>query len=150
MRQLQTEGKYTITEEMRERLSDFAAGYATEEETAETIREIYEKTGYVMDTHTAVAAHVCEQYKKASGDTTKCLVASTASPYKFVKSVLTAIDGDAYSQKAELELLPELERVSGVELPRAIREILDAQVRHGRECDADRMQETVEEILGIR
>ena len=150
MRQLQTEGEYTITEEMRERLSDFAAGYATEEETAETIREIYEKTGYVMDTHTAVAAHVCEQYKKASGDTTKCLVASTASPYKFVKSVLTAIDGDAYSQKAELELLPELERVSGVEMPRAIREILDAQVRHGRECDADRMQETVEEILGIR
>ena len=103
-----------------------------------------------MDPHTAVAAHVCEQYKKASGDTTKCLVASTASPYKFVKSVLTAIDGDAYSQKAELELLPELERLSGVEMPRAIRENLDAQVRHGRECDPDRMQETVEEILGIR
>ena len=102
-----------------------------------------------MDTHTAVAAHVCEQYKKDTGDTTKCLVASTASPYKFVKSVLTAIDEKKYSQKEELELLPDLEQISGVEMPGAIREILDAQVRHSRECDADRMQETVEEILGL-
>ena len=150
MRQLQTEGRYTITEEMREQLSDFAAGYATEEETAETIREIYERTGYVMDTHTAVAAHVCQAYKADSGDGTKCLVASTASPYKFVKSVLTAIGKEAYSQKEELELLPELERISGVEMPNAIKEILNAKIRHHRECDADKMQETVEEILGIR
>ena len=149
MGQLQTEGKYTITDAMREQLSDFAAGYATEAETADMIRKTYEKAGYVMDTHTAVAAHVCEQYKKDTGDTTKCLVASTASPYKFVKSVLTAIDEKKYGQKEELELLPDLEQISGVEMPGAIREILDAQVRHSRECDADRMQETVEEILGL-
>ena len=149
MGQLQTEGKYTITDAMREQLSDFAAGYATEAETADMIRKTYEKAGYDMDTHTAVAGHVCEQYKKDTCDTTKCLVASTASPYKFVKSVLTAIDEKKYGQKEELELLPDLEQISGVEMPGAIREILDAQVRHSRECDADRMQETVEEILGL-
>ena len=112
---------------MREQLSDFAAGYATEAETADMIRKTYEKAGYVMDTHTAVAAHVCEQYKKDTCDTTKCLVASTASPYKFVKSVLTAIDEKKYGQKEELELLPDLEQISGVEMPGAIREILDAR-----------------------
>lgn len=150
MAQLSEKGKYTITDEMKKQLSDFASGYATEEETAAMIKKIYEKTGYVMDTHTAVAAHVCESYKKDTGDGTKCLVASTASPYKFVKSVLTAIDKDKYGQKEELELIPELERISGVEIPRAIREIMDAKVLHSRECDADKMQETVEDILGIR
>lgn len=147
---LQTEGAYTITEAMKEKLQDFASGYTTEEETAETIRSIYKKTGYVMDTHTAVASHVCSAYRKETGDTAKCLVASTASPYKFVKSVLTAIDQEAYGDRDELELLPELERISGVEMPQAVKEILHAQVRHSRECDADRMQEEVEEILGLR
>lgn len=149
MAQLASEGTYTITEEMRKQLGDFASGYATEEETAAMIKKTYEKTGYVMDTHTAVAAHVCEVYKRETKDQTKCLIASTASPYKFVKSVLTAIDEEAYGQKDELALLPELERISGVEMPGAIQEILHAKVLHSRECDADKMQETVEEILGI-
>ena len=77
---------------MREKLEDFEAGYATEAQTADQIRRIYEATGYVLDTHTAVASHVCDEYRKASGDGSKCLVASTASPYKFVKSVMTSID----------------------------------------------------------
>lgn len=63
MEELKTTGKYTITLEMKEKLADFAAGYSTEEETAESIHDTYQKTGYVMDTHTAVAAHVCGQYR---------------------------------------------------------------------------------------
>ena len=87
MRQLKEEGVYEITEEMRGQLGDFVGGFATEEETKETIKNTYEKTGYVTDTHTAGAAHVCAQYRKESGDEKKCLVASTASPYKFIHSV---------------------------------------------------------------
>ena len=68
MEQLKVKGSYEITPEMKERLADFEGGYATEEETKETIRTTYEKTGYVMDTHTAVAAYVCAQYRKNSGD----------------------------------------------------------------------------------
>ena len=146
---LQAEGRYTVTEAMKEQLSDFAAGYATEEETADTIRRVYERTGYVMDTHTAVAARVYGKYREETGDGTKTVIASTASPYKFVKSVLAAIDPEAYGRQEELALLPELERLSCVEMPRAVQEILCAQVRHTRECDADRMRETVEEILGL-
>ena len=148
MAQLKEKGSYEITPLMRERLSDFEGGFATEEETKETIRTTYEKTGYVMDTHTAVAAYVCAQYRKNSGDGKKCLVASTASPYKFIHSVMTAID-DKYADTDEFELIDELSRISGTAVPKAIEEIRNADIRHTRECDADAMKETVKEILRV-
>lgn len=92
MNELKEKGVYEITPEMKEKLADFRGGYATEAETAEMIHDTYKKTGYVMDTHTAVAAYVCKKYREESKDTKKCLVASTASPYKFARSVMTAID----------------------------------------------------------
>ena len=148
MAQLKEKGSYEITPEMKERLSDFEGGFATEEETKETIRTTYEKTGYVMDTHTAVAAYVCAQYRKNSGDHKKCLVASTASPYKFIHSVMSAID-EKYADVDEFELIDELSRISGTTVPKAIEEIRNAEIRHKRECDAGAMKETVKEILGV-
>ena len=148
MEELKTTGKYTITLEMKEKLADFAAGYSTEEETAESIHDTYQKTGYVMDTHTAVAAHVCGQYRAKSGDQTKCVIASTASPYKFVKSVMSAIDAEN-ANADEFDLLPKLQEVSGVPMPQAIKDILDAKVFHDLECDADKMKDTVKGILGV-
>ena len=148
MEELKTTGKYTITPEMKEKLADFAAGYSTEEETAESIHDTYQKTGYVMDTHTAVAAHVCGQYRTKSGDQTKCVIASTASPYKFVKSVMSAIDAEN-ANADEFDLLPKLQEVSGVPMPQAIKDILDAKVLHDLECDADKMKDTVKGILGV-
>ena len=148
MEELKTTGKYTITPEMKEKLADFAAGYSTEEETAESIHDTYQKTGYVMDTHTAVAAHVCGQYRAKSGDQTKCVIASTASPYKFVKSVMSAIDAEN-ANVDEFNLLPKLQEVSGVPMPQAIKDILDAKVLHDLECDADKMKDTVKGILGV-
>lgn len=148
MRGLKEEGSYQITEEMKAGLRDFEAGYATEEQTAATIREVYEKTGYVMDTHTAVAAHVCQEYQAKTKDTAKCVVASTASPYKFVKSVMTAID-ERYAAEDEFRLLEELKRVSGTEVPGAVREILNANVLHSLECDVDNMEQTVRNLLDL-
>ena len=148
MRQLKEEGVYEITEEMRGQLGDFVGGFATEEETKETIKNTYEKTGYVMDTHTAVAAYVCKKYREESKDTKKCLVASTASPYKFARSVMTAID-PAYDAMDEFQLIDELNKVSGFPVPNAIEEIRNAEIRHTTECDADKMKETVKEILGV-
>lgn len=143
---LKGKGSYSITNEMAEKLKDFHAGFATEEDTADCIRRIYQETGYVIDTHTSVAAYVCEQYRGKSGDSRKCLVASTASPYKFAKSVMMAIDGK-YEASDDLELLDELHRVSGVDMPQAIQDILDAKVIHTLECDTDKMQETVKALL---
>ncbi|MDY4206915.1 MAG: threonine synthase [Lachnospiraceae bacterium] len=148
MEELKNSGSYTITENMKAKLSDFASGYSDESETAESIRENYEKTGYVIDTHTAVAAHVCEQYRIKTGDAKKCVIASTASPYKFVKSVMTAID-EKYADADEFELLKVLEETSGVEMPQAIKDILDANILHTLECDADKMKETVKGILQV-
>ena len=101
-----------------------------------------------MDTHTAVAARVCREYQERTGDTAKCVAASTASPYKFVKSVMTAIDGK-YSSKDEFELLEELKRLSGTELPDAVKEILDADILHTLECDAGQMEQTVKALLNL-
>ena len=148
MAQLKEKGVYEITPEMREKLADFAGGFATEEECAATIRKTYERTGYVMDTHTSVAAAVCAQYRKDSGDEKKCLVASTASPYKFIHSVMTAID-EKYASVDEFSLINELSSISGVEIPNAINEIRNADIRHNRECDADQMKATVKEILSV-
>ena len=148
MTQLKEEGVYEITAEMKEGLKDFVGGFATEEEVKETIHDTYQKTGYVMDTHTAVAAHVCAQYRKDTQDEKKCLVASTASPYKFVRNVMTAID-PKYDEMEDFVLIDELEKVSGFPIPNAIKEIRDAEVRHTTECDADQMKETVKNILGV-
>ncbi len=141
-------GSYEITPEMRERLSDFVGGYATEKETAEIIENTYKNTGYVMDTHTAVAAHVCRAYKDKWDNYTKELVVSTASPYKFLKSVMTAID-DKYQTMDEFDLVEELNKISGTPIPNAISEIKNAEIRHRRECNVDQMKETVLDILEI-
>ena len=149
MEQLKENGKYEITAEMKEKLKDFAGGYATEAETKAAIHNVYKETGYVMDTHTAVASHVSRAYRKESGDSRKMLVASTASPYKFVRSVMSAID-ETYAQMDEFALIGELEKASNMDVPCAIKEILHAEIRHTRECDADKMKDTVKDILEIR
>lgn len=146
MEELKAGGKYEITPDMKEKLSDFAAGYADEEQTAGAIRENYEKTGYVMDTHTAVASHVCGSFKEANG-ASKYVIASTASPYKFARSVMGALGKGENDD--ELKLLYGLESISGVPMPQAVKDILDAKVLHRTECNADKMEETVKAILKI-
>ena len=96
MRNLAAEGKYEITDEMKAQLKDFYGNYANEKETAEEIAEVYKKTGYIMDTHTAVASRVYRKYVAETGDQTKTVIASTASPYKFTRSVMDAIDAEKY------------------------------------------------------
>ena len=140
MEELKSTGKYTITEAMKEHLGDFAAGFASEAETDASIKKLYSKTGYVMDTHTAVADHVCDEYRKTTDDYKKCVIASTASPYKFVKSVMTAID-ENYANEDEFSLLTKLQEASGVDMPQAIKDILEANILHTIECDIDKMQE---------
>lgn len=149
MTELKTKGSYAITGEMKANLADFAAGYATEEQVAKTIHDIYEDTGYVMDTHTAVAATVYKAYREDSKDDRKTVIASTASPYKFAGSVMSAID-PKYKGQDDFKLIEELHKVSGTELPNAIKEIMNAEIRHNTECDVDQMEQTVKNILGVK
>ena len=146
MKSLKEKGVYELSEDMKANLSDFAAGYATETEVKEKIAATYKKTGYVMDTHTAVAASVYDAYRQDSGDTRKTVIASTASPYKFSRSVMTAIDAN-YEALEEFDLIDALEVISNVDIPNAVEEIRDAKILHTMECDADKMEETVKNIL---
>lgn len=100
---LKEKGSYEIPGNIREQMQDFAAGYADEAETNETIRRVYEATGYVMDTHTAVARAVCEAYIRETKDDRKMVLASTASPYKFAGSVLAALEGAAPETEEKAE-----------------------------------------------
>jgi threonine synthase len=143
------EGRYEITPKMREELKDFYGSYTTEEETAEFIRNLYEKTGYVIDTHTAVAAGVYEKYKKETGDSTKTVIASTASPFKFTRSVMDAIDRDKYSSLGDFELVDELSKIANVKVPQAIEEIRSAPELHKTVCEVDEMEEAVKKFLKI-
>ena len=133
---------------MQKFLHDFSAGYATQEETAESICKIYEQTGYVMDTHTAVARSVYEKYRMSRQDNTKTLLASTASPYKFPVSVMQALK-EAEGGEEEFRLIERMEKVSNMPIPQAVKGLEDRPVLHTVECDPVDMRRTVESILGI-
>ena len=148
MQSLTTTGRYEITPEMKEKLKDFAGGFATEEEVAKEIARMYETCGYVMDTHTAVASSVYHKYKEQTRDHTKTVIASTASPYKFTRSVMDALHKDSGSM-ADFELVDELSRISGVKVPAAIEEIRTAPVLHDTVVETADMKNAVKKILGI-
>lgn len=147
MASLAKDGKYTVTPEMKEKLSDFYGNYTSEKETAEVIKKLYEDTGYIIDTHTAVAAGVYDKYKKETGDTkTKTVIASTASPFKFTRSVMEAID-PKYASMGDFELVDELSKIANVKVPQAIEDIRSAKILHDTECDVDKMEDTVKAFL---
>ena len=125
-------------------------GSALQEETAEEILNLYEKTGYIIDTHTAVATGVYHKYLKDTKDTdTKTVIASTASPFKFTRSVMDAID-KKYDAMTDFELVDELSKIGNVKIPNAIEEIRTAEVRHKTVCEVDEMPKVVKEFLNVK
>ena len=148
MAALSGQGRYEITEEMKAQLQDFYGNYASEEETAAEIKRLYEDCGYVIDTHTAVASTVYQKYVKETGDEAKTVIASTASPFKFTRSVMNAIDRK-YDALGDFELVDELSKIANVAVPGAIEEIRTAPVVHDVQCDVDKMKDTVEQFLKL-
>lgn len=149
MQNLATEGKYEITGDMKAQLKDFYGNYANEKETAEEIAEVYKKTGYIMDTHTAVASKVYRKYVAETKDQTKTVIASTASPYKFTRSVMDAIDAEKYKGMGDFELVDALSELSGVKVPQAIEEIRTAPVLHKNVVETADMPKIVKQFLNI-
>ena len=148
MEQLSKGGIYQITEKMRSQLADFYGNFATEEETAGVIKALYGETGYVIDTHTAVASCVYGKYAAETGDSTKTVIASTASPFKFTRSVMNAIDSK-YDSMGDFELVDELSKIANVKVPNAIEEIRTAPVLHDTVVDVPEMPAAVKNVLGI-
>ncbi len=148
MDSLKEKGVYEINSDMKKSLEDFYGGYAGDEDTLKAIESFYEKTKYVMDTHTAVAYSVYEKYKAETGDTTKSIIASTASPFKFPKSVNDALNfGD--KNMNDFELIEKLAQFAGIEVPNGAKDLDKKEIKHTKVCQKDEIKKTISEILGV-
>jgi len=148
MDKLKKDGKYEIDDKMKEELKDFFGGYASEDETARAITEVYKDTNYVIDTHTAVSYAVYQKYLKETKDTTKTVIVSTASPYKFTPDVMKSIDAK-YIGLNDFELIKELSKITKVDIPAGIKDLETRPVLHKTVCKKDEMQKQIEKILNI-
>ena len=149
MKSLSEGGEYTITDEMKAQLGDFYGNFCSEDETAQAISDIYKDSNYVIDTHTAVAAGVYKKYVSETADHLPTVIASTASPYKFTRSVMEAL-GEEHKDLDDFGLVDALSALSGVPVPRAVEEIRTAPVLHDRVVDAVDMPAAVKDILKIK
>lgn len=148
MKNLTEKGCYDIDASMKDFMTDFVGGYAVHEENMAAIKKLYDNSGYLIDTHTGVALAVYEKYKKETGDNTKTIIASTASPYKFSASVMSALGKDIEG-KDEFEIVDMMHEASGVDIPNAVEEIRNAKILHNTEADIDDMLNTVAKILNL-
>ncbi len=142
MEELNSKGKYEITQDMWQLLNkDFYGGCVFKEDVLKTIKETFEKYGYLLDTHTAVAYKTMEDYKKETKDKTATIVLSTASPYKFTRSVYQALYGEA--EEDEFTLMEKLFKNTKVEIPENLKNLQTKEIRHSHVCKVDEMKKFV-------
>lgn len=142
MNDLSSKGKYNITPEMKKELADFIGFYANEDQVFTTIKSIYEESGYVIDTHTAVAATADRSVSQAN----KSIVVSTASPYKFTRNVLKALDINV-NEDDDFVLVDKLSEISKVKVPNAVEEIRKADILHDTVIEVSEMEALVKNSL---
>jgi threonine synthase len=128
-----------------EKTSLFYAGAADEGETAQAIKAIFDETHYLMDPHTAVANKVYEDYLSETKDTTKTVIVSTASPYKFGRSVYESIFGDCTCN--DYELLTVLAEKTGTTIPQPLKDLDKKANQHQGQCDKAEMPQAVLDFL---
>ena len=148
MKELTATGRYQVRDRVKEKLQKRFKGYfCDDKETQRVIREIYDKHGYLIDTHTAVAFSALEQYRKVTGDETACIVASTASPFKFCNSVLEALLGETKIAQG-LDALDQLSEKTGQPAPAPLAGLRNKQVRFTETVEKDHMVDAVRSMLG--
>jgi len=149
MRQLNNEGKYSVDKDTLKSLQRlFVGGFADETGVSKTILEVYDRTDHVIDPHTAVGFNIYGRYHQRSGDESKTVFASTASPFKFAPAVMDALRGSGYSDNKETpDIIAELAEESGLELPQSIAELPSLEVRHKDVIEKEQMMSMVRKIL---
>lgn len=149
MAELSKNGKYTVDADILAKIkADFCAGCCDDEQTKTTIGEVYKEKNYLCDTHTAVAVKVYNEYRAATGDETATVIASTASPFKFTASVLSAVDASLVKGE-EYEMAKVLADATGVECPVQLCGLEDRAVRFSTVIEKSEMQAAVYNMLGI-
>ena len=150
MTSLSFEGKYQVSDKMKNDIEKvFSAGYASEESVFETIKEQFDNFGYLCDTHTAVAVKVYKDYVAKTGDDIPTVIDSTASPYKFSKSVLTALKGDLGDLNDEFNTVDELNELTDCDVPEPLRALKDKEIRFKEVCSKENMSDMVFRLLNI-
>ena len=149
MSELTSSGRYSVDSALLDGIKEaFAAGYCDDTATKQTIKEIFEKYNYLIDTHTAVAVRVYEDYAEKTGDSTPTVIASTANPYKFSKSVLSAVK-DNIESTDEFSMVDELNSYTGKPVPEQLATLKGKQPRFTRVADKEDMKQVVFDMLGI-
>ena len=142
MKQLNTEGAYTVPEEMLAKIKgEFWAAYCDDKRADEIMGRVYKEKGYLCDPHTASGWAAAEDYVAQTGDKRPMVVLSTASPYKFPVAVLTAIGGD--TSGSEFEQMERLSQLSGVAIPKNLSGLQGKQEKHTGVIEKEKMLEYV-------
>lgn len=171
MESLRATGKYDIGKELHEKVKEVLwGGYCGDTDTMTTIKAVYDKYSYVVDTHTAVAVKVYYDYVKETGDDTKTVIASTASPYKFADSVVKAILGGAEMHHAsvqveglkvrtilnedaiddDFEIIDILRGISKQPVPRSLEELKTKKPKFDSACEPEDMKSVLMDFLNIK
>ena len=149
MEQLSATGTYTVSDKVFSAIQElFSAGFCDDEDTKRTIRKIFDEYHYLCDTHTAVALNVYAAYKTKTGDKTPTVIASTANPYKFSKSVLRALKSHIRSAD-EFDMVEELHEVSGAPVPPQLANLKGKEPRFTKVSAKEDMAKVVFEMLGL-
>ena len=150
MNALKTDGRYEVTPEVKQAVSSaFYGGYCNEDLTKATISKMYREENYLCDTHTAVAIAVYDNYVSETGDKTPALIASTASPYKFSKAVLSSVESSDKLPENEFDMVDMLNDITKVEIPAPLASLKDKKTRFSDTVKVEEMPDYVLKALGI-
>lgn len=151
MEELQSKGSYRIPAKLQAKIQDtFTAYWADDKLTTDKIKAVFTEYGYLLDPHTAVAWQAADEYKKSKADQSiPTVIISTASPFKFNDSVLTALTGKTAGNTDEFTLLEELSKLTGAPVPKNLSSLSNKPVRHKGTCAKDKMPETVKAVLEL-
>ena len=150
MTSLAQTGRYEVDKITLAKLhAGFAAGYTDDAETKQVIGDTWREKSYLLDPHTAVAWNVARNYQKASGDERYCLIVSTASPYKFCRAVLEAVQGKPVDETNEFALIRQLENETGTVAPISLSKLENEEVRHNKLVEKEALEQAVCEWLDV-
>jgi len=146
MESLNRDGRYEIRGDLKEQLGDlFYAGFCDDAQTQTVIREMWERHGYLIDPHTAVAFDVLQQYRQETGDDRVTLVVSTASPFKFCDSVLGALGVSHFA--VGTAILEQLTALTGETAPAPLAGLKNKTVRFNDSVSKSQMTDVVLDML---
>lgn len=148
IKNLNEKGFYKVTNSMREHLNSFCGYYCTDSQVNETIKNVFTKYNYLIDTHTAVAYYCLEKYKTSTLDRSKNIILSTASPFKFAKYVLKSIYPE-YNILDDFEIIDKLSSISNTSIPDPIKNLQTKNIIHENIYEKDELELAIKTFLEI-